>query len=223
MKKILIVSILAVLCLVGCGKNSDKKNSNSPLAKAKDQMVNNLNNYDYDVIMTMETGFMDVETTMNCKDDLVNKITHCVTSTYGVNQETYYDYKNKVSYDKTTSAFGYGSQDWTKTKINNNTNTWLDLSDYVYDLKEESRNGGTYYTGVIDGKKLAGSMSQADSNTNYDSIAGSDINIIIFVNSNNYIENLQFDMEIMGMKTDVEVRFKNFNNAGSISLPSYLK
>lgn len=223
MKKYLIVLILVMLCLVGCGKKDGKINSDSPLAKAKSQMMSNLKNYNYDVTMVTESSFMDIETTMNCTDDLANKLTYCSTSTFGVEQESYYDYNKKVSYTKTTSVYGYGSQDWTKTKLNNNTNTWLDLSDYVYDLKSESRNGGTYYTGVIDGKKLAASLSQTDSNANYDSIVGSDINIEIFVNSKNYIETLNFDMEIMGMKETVKVKFKDYNSAGSVKLPSSLK
>ena len=222
-KKYLIILVLIVLCLVGCGKKEETKNGDSPLAKVKSQMMDKLQNYSYDVTMTTETGIMDIETTMNCTDDLKNKLTHCVTETFGIEQEMYYDYNRKVSYAKTSSAYGYGDQDWTKSELTNDSNTWLDLSDYIFDLKSESRNGGTYYTGVIDGKKLAASMSQTDSSANYDSIVGNNINIEIFVNSSNYIETLNFDMEMMGMKETVKVIFKDYNSAGSISLPSNLK
>ncbi len=221
--KFLFVIALAMLCLVGCGK-SDKKNTDSKLAKAKEAMVSSLKNYSYDVEMTANMGFMDVSTEMNCKSDNVNQIVYCTSNTMGVETEQYIDYKNKVDYSKVTSAYGYGNSDWTKTKLDSNvSNSWLDMSDYIFNLTEESKNGGTYYKGTIDSKKLAKAMSQADSSTNYDDVISGDIDIEVFINSSNYIETMNFTMEVMGISEYVEITFKDFNTSGSITIPSSVK
>lgn len=222
--KFLAVIALVMLCLVGCGK-SDKKNNDSKLVKAKENMVSNLKNYSYDMKATVNMGFMDVSTEMNCKSDNVNKIVYCTSETMDVETEQYIDYKNKMDYSKITTAYGYGENDgeWTKTKLSSNVSNWLDMSDYVFNLSEESRNGGTYYKGTIDSKKIAASLAQTDSSIDYDKIISKDIDIEIFVNSSNYIEKMNFTMEVMGVSEYVEVTFKDFNESGSITIPSSIK
>lgn len=222
--KFLFVIALVMLCLVGCGK-SDKKNADSKLVKVKENMLSSLKNYSYDMESTADMGFMNVTTEMNCKSDNVNKIVYCSSETMGVETEQYIDYKNKVEYSKITTAYGYGENDgeWTKTKLNNNISNWLDMSDYVFNLSEESKNGGTYYKGTIDSKKIAASLAQADSSIDYDKIISKDINIEIYVNSLNYIETMNFTMEVMGITEYVEITFKDFNTSGSITIPSSIK
>lgn len=204
MKKILysIICILALSCLTGCGSEETKINRNSQLASAKEVMVNNLNNYSYDVSITVDTGIIPVSTTMNCKDDRKNQISYCSTSTYGVETEEYVDYKNKISYSKVTTLYGGDSSNgkWTSTKYSGgDTNTWLNLNDYIFNLKEESKNGGTYYTGTIDSKKLGNAISQT-TDTDTSDIVSEDIEISVFVNSSNYIEKMSFTIEIMGIE-----------------------
>jgi len=227
MKKILysIICILALSCLTGCGSEETKINKNSQLASAKEVMVNNLNNYSYDVNITVDTGIIPVSTTMNCKDDRKNQISYCLTSTYGVETEEYVDYKNKISYSKVTTLFGGDSSNgkWTSTKYSGgDTNTWLNLNDYIFNLKEESKNGGTYYTGTIDSKKLGNAISQT-TDTDTSDIVSEDIEISVFVNSSNYIEKMSFTIEIMGIEEVVEINYKNYNNSGDIVIPDEVK
>lgn len=227
MKKILYLSLLILtICTTGCTKEKDVVNSNSELASAKKYMMQNLDNYSYDVKITAKTGFIDVSTDMTCKDDLKNQITYCSSSTYGVETEEYIDYKNQMTYSKVTVPFGGDSSNgkWTSNKYSGgNSNSWIGLSDYVFDLKSENRDGGTYYTGTINSKKLANAMSQADSNINVSNIVSNDINITVYVNSNNYIEKMTFTMEIMGIQEYVEIIYKGFDLTGNLSIPEEVR
>lgn len=229
MKKIkyLLFLILPILFITGCGNENTTVNTNSKLYEAKNAMINNLNNYSYDVKITTKTGIFDVTTSMNCKEDRVNKIGYCHTSTMGVETEEYIDYGNGVDYTKVTSTIGADPNNgkWTKTKFNgsSNSNSWINLNDYVFNINEESTNGGILYTGTIDSKKLASAMAQTDSSIDLDSIVSDDINISIFVNSNNYIETMNYTMEIMGIKEEVEIYYKGFNTSSSIEIPSEVK
>lgn len=228
MKKILYFSLIliCVVCISGCGKKKDVVNTDSKLAAAKKSMTENLSNYSYDVEITAKTGFMDLTTNMSCKDDRINQISYCNTSTYGVETEQYIDYKNKKTYYKSTSLFGGDSSNgkWTSSKYNGGeTNSWIDLSDYIFNLTEESKNDGTYYTGTIDSKKLAATMSQVDSDINMSNVVSNDINISAFVNSLNYIEKMSFTIEIMGIEEVVEINYKEFNQSGNVVIPEEIK
>ena len=223
--KILFVILIAMICFTGCGKK-DATNTTSKIVAAKNQMLHNLKNYSYDVKITTKTGFFDVTTNMNCKDDSANKIAYCYTSTMGVKTEEYIDYANKMEYSKVTTLYGNDGNNgkWTKTKLNgSSSNTWVNLSDYIFNLTEESKNGGTYYTGTIDSKKLAKAMAQSDSNIDLNKVVSDDIDIEVFINSSNYIETMNFSIEIMGIKEYVEVTFKNFNTSGTITIPSEVR
>ena len=227
MKKVRFLVIIAfvIICLTGCGKN-DAINTDSKIVAAKNQMLNNLNNYSYDVKITTKTGIVDVTTNMNCKDDRINKIGYCYTSIVGVETEEYIDYANQVNYTKVSTLYGNDGNNgkWTKTKLKDNTsNSWINLSDYIFNLTEESKNGGTYYTGTINSKKLASAMAQADSNIDLNKIVSDDINIEVFVNSSNYIETMNYSIEIAGVKELVEINFKNYNTSGTIEIPSEVK
>lgn len=224
MKKILICSFIFLSLVTGCGKN-EKTNTDSKIVKAKNEMLSDLSNYSYDVEITAKTNFMDATTTMKCKDDLKNKIGYCTSSTYGVTTEDYYDYNNKTMYSKVSLPFGYGDSDeWTKSNYGGNgNNTWLDLNDYIFDVKEESKDGGVYYTGVIDSKKLANAMSQADSEVDTSSIVSGDIDIEVFVNSSNYIEYMKFNLVIAGIEEVVEISYYDYNETGSIEIPNNIK
>lgn len=228
MKKILYFSLitLLVLCVSGCCKEGNKINSDSQLAAAKKIMTENLNNYSYDVEIITKTGIMDVTTNMSCKDDRKNEISYCSTSTYGVETEEYIDYKNKTTYSKVTVAFGGDSSNgkWTSAKYSGgDTNTWINLNDYIFNITEENRDEGTYYTGTIDSKKLAAAMSQVDSDVDTSNIVSDDIDIIVFINSSNYIEKMSFILEIMGIEEVVEINYKGFNTSGDIVIPSEAK
>lgn len=227
-KKIFSLIIVAILLIssTGCDSSESKINSNSQLASAKKIMMENLNNFSYEASITVKTGIMDVTTTMDCKEDRQNQIGYCSSSTMGVQTEEYFDYKNMIDYTRTYSPYSSDASNgvWQKTKIeNNNTNSWLNLNDYIFNITEESKNGGVYYTGTIDSKKLAAAMSTVKSDIDMKKIVSDDINIAVFVNSSGYIEQMSFDMEIMGIDEVVEVNFSGFNTTGIISIPTEVK
>lgn len=193
---------------------------------AKNQMISNLQNYSYDVKMTTKTGVIDVSTNMECKVDSVNKVTYCVSSTIGVETEEYFDYGNKVDYTKVASKFGKSKNNgkWVKTKLkDNSSNELINISDYIFNLTEENKDNGTYYMGTIDSKKLAKAMSNADSNVSVDKIVSKDIDIEVFVNSSNYIESMNYSIEIAGINEYVEIKFKDYNTSGMVEIPTEVR
>ena len=227
MKKILYLFLitLIVICTSGCSKEF-KINSDSKLAEAKRIMNNNLNNYSYDVKMITKAGFMNVTTNMRCKDDRKNKINYCITSTYGVNNEEYIDYQNKIVYSKAsvTLVEDATSGRWTSSKYTGgDSNTWINLNDYIFNLTEEKKDGGTYYKGTINSQKLVEAIAQIDTDIDISNIVSDDIDISVFINLSNYIESMSFTIEIMGIEELVEINYRDFNTSGDIVIPSEVK
>ena len=221
MKKVLFI-LFGIVLLTGCGSSS--VNTDSKLYKIKNNMLSEVDNYSYDVVMTSETGFIDVDTTMSCKNDNKNKVVYCYSSTFGVETEEYIDFNSKYDYSKVTTLYGGAESNgkWTKKKLGNvDDNSYLSLSDYVYDLTESQVDGGILYKGVIDSKKLV--SAQNDSSININDVIGDDIEIEIFVNSSNYIESMKYSMEVMGINQRVSINFNNFNTTGDVSIPSDIK
>lgn len=222
----LICTIMLLICITGCGSTEAKINKDSKLASVKEVMMKDLNNYEYDVEITINTGIMPVTITMNCKDDRTNQNTYCYTSTYGVSTEEYVDYKNKITYSKVTAAYGGDSNNgkWTSSKHSGgNANTWLNLNDYIFNIKEENRDGGTYYTGTIDSKKVGSAISKVSEGVDPSKIVSDDIDITVFVNSSNYIEQMSFKMKIMGIEEVVKINYKNYNNSINVVIPDVAK
>lgn len=219
----LLIVYIIVFTITGCDSSTNKVNSNSQLANAKKLMTENLDNFSYEANITLKTGFIDVTTTMECKEDRINKIGYCSSSTVGVETEEYIDYKNMIAYTKIYSPYNNDASNgtWTKTKVQSpNTNSWLNLNDYIFNITEESKNGGTYYTGTIDSKKLATAIATVNSDIDMNSIANDDIDITVFVNISGYIEQMTFNMEIMGIDEGVEINYSDFNSSGSITIPA---
>ena len=216
-KIICLLLVFNLILLTGCNKQ-EKVNKDSKIANVKNQMINNLDNYSYKVKIITKTGFVDVETNMDCREDLKNKLSYCHTSTIGVDTYEYTDYKNKASYSKVDTL--YGSEGWKKSKISvDNKNSWINLSDNIFDLQEESVDGGTIYKGTISSKKLASIMQQVDTKINVNKIISKDINIEVFVNSSNYIETMNFTLEVLGIEEIVEIQYVDYNTSGDIELP----
>lgn len=228
MKKILYFALImmGIICVSGCGKVENKVNNNSQLASAKKLMIENLNNFSYEAIITTKTGIIDITTTMECKEDRINEIAYCSSSTVGVETEEYIDYKNKIDYSRVYSLYSNDPSNgiWTKTKTqNSNTNSWINLNDYIFNITEESKNGGTYYTGTIDSKKLVEAITTVNSDVDMNDIVSDDIDITVFVNSSGYIEQMMCNMEIMGIDESIEINYSNFNSSGSITIPTEVK
>lgn len=243
MKKILYFSLVTmlVICVSGCAKE-DKKinddsnniiskedikiNNDSKLVLAKNNMTEKLNNYAYDVEMITKTGFMDITTNMSCKEDLKNKVSYSLTSTYGVETEEYVDYKNKMTYSKVNAEFGDESSNgkWISEKYKGgDVNNWISLTDAMFNITEEKKDGGTYYKGTVDSQKINETMSQLNSNDDKTNMISNDIDISVFVNSSNYIEKISFVLKIMGIEEEVEITYKEFNTSGDIVIPDEAK
>lgn len=201
--------------------------SDSGLSNIKNQMTNGLGNYSYDVEITANTGVINIAIEMSCKEDRKNQVGYCYSSMFGVKTEQYIDYANQVAYNRVTMPYGIdpNSGKWTSSKYAAGapTNSWVGLSDYISNIKSVSKDGGTYYTGTINSRKLAEAMSEVDTDMNASSIISNDINISVFVNSSNYIEKMSFNIEIEGVEETVVVTYKDFNNSGSVTLPSELQ
>lgn len=222
----LFILMVVLVGVTGCSLTKEKINSDSQLAKAKNIMINDLDNFSYTAKMTAKTGIIDITTTMNCKEDVKNKVGYCSVSTYGVNTEIYYDYDNDKTYTKVSYPYSSDTSNdsWTSTSMkSSNTNSWLNLNDYIFDIKEEKQGTSTLYTGIISSEKIANAMVQADSSIDTNNIISSDINISILVNSSNYIEKMNFELEMMGIAEVFEINYSNYNSSGSITIPNEAK
>ena len=225
-----ILFSISIFCLVinmsGCGKENNKINSDSELVAVKEKMIDDLNNFSYHADITIKTKYMDVSTIMDCKEDRKNQTGYCTTSNIGVKQEIYNDYKNGIEYSMIYSPYSNDSSNgvWKKSKKEKSTtNSWLNLSDYIFNLTEEEKDGGIYYTGTIDSKKLSQAISEVKSDVNASKSISEDIDITVFVNASGYIEKISFDMEIMGMEEVVEITYSDFNSTESITIPANIK
>lgn len=66
-------------------------------------------------------------------------------------------------------------------------------------------------------------MSQLDSDVDTSNIVSDGINISVFINSSNYIENMSFTIEIMDIEKEVEINYKEFITSDDIVIPSETK
>ncbi len=225
MKKIVYIFLITILmfCISGCKKEENKINTDSKIAVAKKNMMESLDNYSYDIELTTKTGIMDIKVNMKCKEDIKNKVSYCLTSTYGVKTEEYIDYENQKNYSKVTTAFGENSDNdkWTTSKYSGeNTNTWINLNDYIFNLTEEKQENGTYYKGTIDSKKLVNAILKINSDIDISKVVNDDIEVNVFVNSSNYIEKMSCTIKVMGIEEELEINYKDFNTSGDIVIPT---
>ena len=133
------------------------------------------------------------------------------------------DYGNHVVYTKVDTLVSKDSK-WSKEKYESkNTNEWLNISDYVFNLEETEKNNGTLFKGTVDSNILAKAASKSDSSIDLSKVISKDIEIEIFVNSQKYIETMSYTMNVLGLDQTVEIEFTDFNSAKNIELPSELK
>lgn len=215
--KILFVLLICIL-IAGCG---DKINKDSALYKAKENMVNNVDNYNMDVKISVITDFGNVEADMYCKEDRDNEITYCKTDLGGLGTEDYTDNKNKYSYSKVYDTYGMTTtNEWTKVKLQDvKTDQWLGLNDYIFDLKEVDSEVGTKYTGVIELKKLLGLLENMDLPIDALSVLNKDIEVEVVISDDNYIDSMKFNINLMGIEMIVDIDYKDYNVAGEIVIP----
>lgn len=66
-------------------------------------------------------------------------------------------------------------------------------------------------------------MSSTDSNVSVDKIVSKDIDIEVFVNSSNYIESMNYSIEIAGINEYVEIKVKDYNTSGMVEIPTEVR
>ena len=220
MKKVfcVLIMICAVFLLSGCG---DKINKDSPLYKAKENMVKNLDNYSMDANIAL-VNIDGAKVNLECKEDRKNEITYCRTNAVGVGTEEYTDNKNKVSYSKVYDTYGVTSNnEWTKTKLPSSEvdDQWLGLNDYIFELEEEKLDSGTKYSGIINLKKIFGLLEKFELPIDFASFMDKDVDITVIVNNDNYIERMSMSFEVLGVKMVIDLNYYDYNKVGDIVIP----
>lgn len=213
-----IVLLLIVLFLGGC---KDKVNKDSVLYKAKENMVNNLDNYSMSANIAL-VNITDAKVTVNCKEDIKNEISYCVSSVAGgVGAEEYVDRKNQYMYTRMYDNVGVTTNnDWVKTKYEvQDVDQWLKLNDYIFDLKESSVANGTKYSGVISLKKVFGLLEKFDLPLDFANFMDKDVDIYAIVNNENYIEEMNMSFEVLGVKMVVALNYYDYNKTGNVEIP----
>lgn len=66
-------------------------------------------------------------------------------------------------------------------------------------------------------------MSSTDSNVYVDKIVSKDIDIEVFVNSSNYIESMNYSIEVAGINEYVEIKLKDYNTSGMVEIPTEVR
>ena len=213
------ILLVLFLCLVisGC---EEKINKDSAIYKAKENMVENVDNYNMDINISVITDFGNVDVEMECKEDRKNEITYCKSNTLGVGTEDYTDNKNKYSYTKVYDDYGMTTSEWSKVKLQDvKTDQWLGLNDYIFNLTEETIDNGTKYKGTIELKKLLGLLEKFDLPIEALEILNKDIDVEVIVDTDNYIDYMKFNFVLMGIEMEVEIDYKDYNSAGDIVIP----
>ena len=223
MKKIIFKLILCIMfgmVLTGCG---DKINTDSPLYKAKENMIENVDNYNMNINISVFTDFGDVSVKMDCKEDKVNQLSYCKSNSFGVGTESYVDYNNHYDYSKVYDEYGVTKSEWVKTKVPNVKNgQWLDLSNYIFDLQEKddgSLENGLEYVGVIKLSKLLTMLEGFELPIDALKILNKDITVDVILNQDNYIDSMNFDFELVGIGMNVQIKFADYGTAGVIVIP----
>jgi len=220
MKKLFYVLVLfcSLLLISGCG---DKINKDSPLYKAKENMVKKLDNYAMDANIAL-VNIEGAKVNLQCKEDRKNEITYCRTTAVGVGTEEYTDNKNKVSYSKVYDDYGVTTEnEWVKTKLPSSEadDQWLGLNDYIFELEEEKMESGTKYSGIINLKKIFGLLEKFDLPIDFAGFMDKDVDITVIVNNDNYIEKMNMSFEVLGVKMVVDLNYYDYNKIGDVVIP----
>ena len=203
----------------GNGASNTTTPINNEITAANKKMREELPNFNYDATITMETDYMDLDTTMNCTYDGVNKLEYCHTEALVVEQEQYWDWANGVMYSKAGSFISIGDETgsgWTKTSTATSAcaSTWTEAADHITIDSSTVKDGGTLYKGKINSKNLGGTGSDTSA------VVSEDIAIDVFVNTDGYIETMDLKTELAGTKTTIHVDYYDYGTAGSLSIPA---
>ena len=139
------------------------------------------------------------------------------------NIEEYLDYENSVTYTKTDIVSNNNKWKKSKEKDIGEVTPMFKMFDGIKIEKEEKTEKGTIYTGQINGKSLRGILNSANKGTrrkfNLTKLFKRKVPVKIFVNNNNYVENIDSTFKVLGVGFDININYKDFNKTPSLKLP----
>lgn len=219
--KYLAILILC-LCLTGCF-NKKSIVADNPLAKIKKEMLKDVRNYSYDVSVKVNDTNKQrkYDILMECNNDLVNKTGYCLTHNSEYNYEKYVNYKNRNTYSRIIYLANNNTLPWEKNNkySNTNINHFLNIVDNIKNIEKVDEDDGTYYTGKISDKRLAGIVAEADQDINTDYLYGKLIPINIYIDVNGNILKISSEFTYDNITDIVEIVFKNFNETENVIIP----
>ncbi len=218
---IIIIGII-LFFVIGMIKNSRFKDDS--LIKTKEIMSTKLDNFSYNAIVSTNMYGAKFDINLDCKEDRINNLGYCTVGSNIVNLEEYLDYKNKVTYTK-TDLINNDGHTWRKNEEKNmgEVTPILSTLDNIKIEKKEVTDNGTKYIGILNGKSLSGLFNiinnATSSKINLSTFLKKKIPVTVFVNNNNYVENLSFSVSIIGIEINCDINYSNFNVTPSITLP----
>lgn len=227
-RPVISLGIICILTIVITGCNILKKDvkTDTDVSKAKELMIEKLDNYMIDVVITSHTSLADVQIRMNCIEDNKNKLEYCNTSTLGIiDTEQYIDYNNNKSYTKTEYKIDIeeNTNKWEVKDIKKNRiNSWININDYLRKLEVTKTSNGKLYKGTISIKKLKDAISDTDksSNIKFPTIDNKDIPIEIFINNKGYIEYANTEFDLLSIKETINIKYHNYDGNAPLKLPT---
>ena len=220
---IILGVVLLTVLIIFLVKIFKKEEVDDSLIKIKTNMIENLNNFSYDSLVSASFYGAKTDINLNCKEDRVNKLGYCYVTSNFVNIEEYIDYNNKATYTKSDLISSFNnSNEWKKEVKEVQDVPMLKMGYKMILKKKEKTNDGVLYSGVVNGNSFSSMMKsagQASSKLNVLSSFGKKVPIQVFVNNNNNIEYINSDFSVLGIKITINVKFHDFNNTSSITLP----
>ncbi len=215
--------VLLTVLIIFLVKTFKKEEVDDSLIKIKTNMIENLNNFSYDSLVSVSFYGAKTDINLNCKEDRVNKLGYCYVTSNFVNIEEYIDYNNNATYSKSDLISSFNnSNEWKKEVKEVQDVPMLKMVDKMIIQKKEKTDDGVLYSGVVNGNSFSSMIKsawQANSKLNVLSSLGKKVPIQVFVNNNNNIEYINSDFSVLGIKITINVKFHDFNNTSSITLP----
>lgn len=218
--KYLAILILCI-CLTGCF-NKKAVTINNPLIKIRKEMLKDVKNYSYDVIVKkQEKDKEEFLLNMNCKNDLVHKTNYCITYNDGYNKEKYINFKDRLYYSRLIYFENNNTLPWEKNTryTNTNINFYINIVDKIINVEKVDEENGKYYTGKINQKTFASIVEEADTDINPDYVENKNVPISIYVNENGIIEKISGEIFYKKTNDIVEIIFKDINATDDVVIP----
>lgn len=211
-----LVLVLGIVLLTGCGKTKVVEKKISELSNIKNQMVNKLKDYSYEVVYEVLNQEEKINTLkLECSTDLNNRTAHCFTKNPNYDVEKYIDYDNRFQIYRNVYDNG-NKMEWQYANryVNSNPNHWLNNVDLISDLVKKEEKDGVYYTGIINRPiDFVNSLFEVYENAR---IEDSKLEVSVFINKDGNIESFKTKYDD---DKKIEIIFKDFNKEISIEFP----